>query len=60
MMNPESSSSQESKQSFSMDDFAKALEQPQYNYEFQKGQIVTGKVYSYESEGIYIDIGVSL
>lgn len=56
-MNPESSSSQGSKQSFSMDDFAKALEQPQYDYEFKKGQIVTGKVYSYESEGVYIDIG---
>ncbi|MGB3510270.1 MAG: S1 RNA-binding domain-containing protein [Microcoleaceae cyanobacterium] len=56
-MNPESKSSQESKQSFSMDDFAKALEQPQYDYEFKKGQIVTGKVYSYESEGVYIDIG---
>ncbi|MCL2930738.1 MAG: S1 RNA-binding domain-containing protein [Trichodesmium sp. MAG_R03] len=56
-MNSESISSQGSKQSFTMDDFAKALEQPQYNYEFQKGQIVTGKVYSYESEGIYVDIG---
>ncbi|NEQ39436.1 MAG: S1 RNA-binding domain-containing protein [Okeania sp. SIO3I5] len=56
-MNPESTSSQGSKQSFTMDDFAKALEQPKYNYEFQKGQIVTGKVYSYESEGIYVDIG---
>ncbi|MGK7920842.1 MAG: S1 RNA-binding domain-containing protein [Trichodesmium sp.] len=56
-MNSESTSSQGSKQSFSMDDFAKALEQPKYNYEFQKGQIVTGKIYSYESEGIYVDIG---
>jgi small subunit ribosomal protein S1 len=41
--------------SFSMDDFAKALEQ--YNYEFQKGQKVLGKVLSYESEGAYVDIG---
>ena len=56
-MNSKLTSSQGSKQSFTMDDFAKALEQPQYNYEFQKGQIVTGKVYSYESEGIYVDIG---
>ena len=56
-MNSESISSQGSKQSFTMDDFAKALEQPQYNYEFKKGQIVTGKVNSYESEGIYVDIG---
>lgn len=56
-MNSESISSQGSKQSFTMDDFAKALEQPQYNYEFKKGQIVTGKVNSYESEGIYVDVG---
>ncbi|MDJ0557239.1 MAG: S1 RNA-binding domain-containing protein [Microcoleaceae cyanobacterium MO_207.B10] len=56
-MNPESSSSPGSKASFTMDDFAKALEQPQYDYEFQKGQIVTGKVYSHEPEGVYIDIG---
>ncbi|MCL2924870.1 MAG: S1 RNA-binding domain-containing protein [Trichodesmium sp. MAG_R04] len=61
-MNSELTSSQKSKQSFTMDDFTKddftkALEEPQYNYEFQKGQRVTGKVYSYESEGVYIDIG---
>lgn len=54
-MNPESKSSQRSGQSFSAEDFAKALEQ--HNYEFQKGQIVSGKVYSHESEGAYIDIG---
>jgi small subunit ribosomal protein S1 len=41
--------------SFSMDDFAKALEK--FDYEFQPGQIVRGKVISYESEGAYIDIG---
>jgi small subunit ribosomal protein S1 len=41
--------------SFSMDDFAKALEK--FDYEFQTGQIVRGKVISYESEGAYIDIG---
>lgn len=42
-----------------MDDFAKALEQQ--NYDFQKGQVVQGKVYSYETEGsnkgVYVDIG---
>ncbi len=54
-MNPNSTSSQESKKSFSMDDFAKALEE--HDYEFQKGQVVSGKVYSHESEGVYIDIG---
>ena len=41
--------------SFSMDDFAKALEQ--YDYEFAKGQIVKGTVIQHDSEGAYIDIG---
>jgi small subunit ribosomal protein S1 len=40
---------------FSMDDFAKALEG--YNYEFQKGQVVVGKAVSYESDGALVDIG---
>jgi len=38
-----------------MDDFAKALEQ--HNYEFQKGQIVRGKVFEHDSNGAYVDIG---
>jgi small subunit ribosomal protein S1 len=38
-----------------MDDFAKALEQ--HDYQFQKGQVVSGKVASYDSFGVYIDIG---
>ena len=38
-----------------MDDFAKALEQ--YDYEFAKGQIVKGTVIQHDSEGAYIDIG---
>lgn len=41
--------------SFSTDDFAKALEQ--HDYQFQKGQVVRGKVANYESDGIYVDIG---
>ena len=41
--------------SFSMEDFEKALEC--HNYEFQKGQIVTGTIVSYDSEGVYVDIG---
>ncbi len=41
--------------SFSTDDFAKALEQ--HDYQFQRSQVVRGKVVSYESDGIYIDIG---
>jgi small subunit ribosomal protein S1 len=38
-----------------MDDFAKALEQ--HDYQFQKDQVVKGKVASYDSFGAYIDIG---
>lgn len=41
--------------SFSTDDFAKALEQ--HDYQFQRGQVVRGKVASYDSDGIYIDVG---
>jgi len=44
-----------SNETFSMDDFANALES--YNYEFQKGQIVRGKVVSYDTNGVYVDIG---
>lgn len=41
--------------SFSMEDFAKALEQ--HDYQFQKGQKVRGRVESYETDGAYVDIG---
>ena len=41
--------------SFSTDDFAKALEQ--HDYQFQRGQVVRGKAANYESDGAYIDIG---
>lgn len=41
--------------SFSAEDFAKALEQ--HDYQFQRGQVVRGKVASYDSDGVYIDIG---
>jgi len=54
-MNPKSTGSQSAKASFSMDDFAKALEQ--HNYKFQKGQIVRGKVLDHDSNGAYVDIG---
>jgi len=40
---------------FSMEDFALALEQ--FNYDFQRGQVVQGKVIGYESGGAYVDIG---
>ena len=54
-MAPKSKSSQPANASFSMDDFAKALEQ--HDYQFQKGQVVRGKVHNYETDGAYIDIG---
>ena len=41
--------------SFSLDDFAQALDQ--YNFQFKRGQTVRGKVSDYGSEGAYIDIG---
>jgi len=40
--------------SFSLDYFAKALDQQ--NYDLHKGQIVKGQVESYTSDGAYIDI----
>lgn len=40
-----------------MDDFAQALEQEQYDYHFSKGDIVKGKVFQYDSSGVYVDIG---
>ncbi len=54
-MKSKSTRSQASNSSFSMDDFAKALEQ--HDYEFRKGQVVRGKVYNYEIDGAYVDIG---
>lgn len=54
-MNSKSTRSQASNSSFSMEDFAKALEQ--HGYEFKKGQVVRGKVYNYENDGAYVDIG---
>ena len=47
--------SQEPNSSFSLDDFAQALDQ--YNFQFKRGQTVRGKVSDYGSEGAYIDIG---
>ncbi len=54
-MNSESTPSPESPASFSMDDFAKALEE--HDYEFKKGQVIKGKPFEYGSEGAYVDIG---
>lgn len=41
--------------SFSSDDFAKALEK--HDYQFQRGQVVRGKVTSHETDGAFVDIG---
>ncbi len=38
-----------------MEDFAKALDQ--YDYQFSRGQVVSGKVVNYDSDGVYVDIG---
>jgi small subunit ribosomal protein S1 len=54
-MNSDSKISSPTNNSFSMADFAKALEQ--HDYQFQKGQVVRGKVFQYESDGAYVDIG---
>lgn len=42
---------------FSMDDFAQALEQEKYDYHFNKGETVKGKVFQHDSSGAYVDIG---
>ncbi len=55
IMTSKSTSSQESNVSFSLDDFAKALEQ--HDYHFEKGQIVRGKIFEHTSDGAYVDIG---
>ena len=38
-----------------MDDFAKALEK--HDYQFQKGQVVRGKIFQVDHDGAYVDIG---
>ncbi|MEA5551542.1 S1 RNA-binding domain-containing protein [Anabaena cylindrica UHCC 0172] len=54
-MNSESQLSQTANSSFSMDDFAQALEK--HDYQFQKGQVVHGKVFQLDPDGAYVDIG---
>lgn len=54
-MNSKSKSTSATESAFSMDDFAKALEQQ--DFQFQKGQTVKGKVFQYENNGAYVDIG---
>lgn len=54
-MNSESKLSQTANSSFSMDDFAKALEK--HDYQFHKGQVVRGKIFQIDHDGAYVDIG---
>jgi small subunit ribosomal protein S1 len=54
-MNSEAKVSQKADSSFTMDDFAKALEK--HDYQFQKGQVVHGKVFQLDHDGAYVDIG---
>ncbi|MBW4672380.1 MAG: S1 RNA-binding domain-containing protein [Cyanomargarita calcarea GSE-NOS-MK-12-04C] len=55
-MNSEAKISQKANSSsFTMDDFAKALEQQ--DFQFEKGQVVHGKVFQLDPDGAYVDIG---
>jgi small subunit ribosomal protein S1 len=54
-MTSDSTSPKGSQISFSMDDFAKALDQ--YDYTFEKGQVIRGKVIQHTDDGAYVDIG---
>ncbi len=55
VMEPKSTLTSAPQASFSMEDFAKALET--HDYSFQKGQIVSGKVEVHDHNGVYVDIG---
>jgi small subunit ribosomal protein S1 len=54
-MNPDATRSEKQNLSFSSDDFAKALDN--HDYQYDKGQVVKGKVFKYESDGAYVDFG---
>ncbi len=54
-MTSEANISQKASSPFTMDDFAKALEK--HDYQFQKGQVVHGKVFQIDSDGAYVDVG---
>lgn len=56
-MTANSHPSEEPKTSFSMEDFSQALTQEEYDYHFNKGDIVKGKVFEYDSDGALVDIG---
>jgi small subunit ribosomal protein S1 len=54
-MNSEATRSKKQNLSFSSDDFAKALDD--HDYQSTKGQVVKGKIFKYESDGVYVDFG---
>lgn len=54
-MENEANISQKADTSFTMDDFAAALEK--HDYQFQKGQVVKGKIFQIDPDGAYADIG---
>ncbi|NMG06248.1 S1 RNA-binding domain-containing protein [Brasilonema sp. UFV-L1] len=54
-MDSEAKFSQKADSPFTMDDFAKALEK--HDYQFQKGQVVNGRVFQLDPDGAYVDIG---
>ena len=54
-MSSQAQNSQKASSSFTMEDFAQALEQ--HDYQFQKGHKVRGKVFQLDSDGAYVDIG---
>lgn len=56
-MTANSNSSEQNNVSFSMDDFSQALSQDKYDYNFKQGNVVRGKVFQYDSNGVYVDIG---
>ena len=54
-MSSQAQNSQKASSSFTMEDFAQALEQ--HDYQFQKGHKVRGRVFQLDSDGAYVDIG---
>lgn len=54
-MSSQAQNSQKALSSFTMEDFAQALEQ--HDYQFQKGHKVRGRVFQIDSDGAYVDIG---
>ena len=56
-MTANSHPSEETNGSFSTEDFSQALTQDEYDYHFNKGDTVKGKIFEYDSDGALVDIG---